>query len=62
MPDLANGEKYHIQLPGAKALSTVVVMEVTVETVLLRGDKPEYLVPWESRYKRDDVEFVELVD
>lgn len=54
------GDKWHIKLPGATALSTVEIMEVTTATVLFKAEGYSPTSTY-CRYDRYDVQFVEKV-
>lgn len=51
------GETWHYKVPGAGALSTGYVKEVTAHTVVMSGSR------WAdgSRYVTDEVEFIEKI-
>lgn len=56
-PPLTVGEEWYIRFPGARALSHVVIADVTVKTVLVKS--ATFYDQTGSRYEKKDIDFVE---
>lgn len=58
-PELNVGERWYVKFPEARALTEVVIDEITLKTVVIIPTK-KYSPP--GRYKKSDIEFVEKVE
>lgn len=56
-PELVVGQEWFVQLPGSQTVSHMILRDVTVNTVVLGSQR---FRSTEARYKKSDVEFVEL--
>lgn len=56
-PELEIGEEWYIRFPGARALSHVIIADVTVKTVLVKS--ASFYDNNGSRYEKKDIDFIE---
>lgn len=59
MTQLAVNEMWYVKLPGATSLTKVTIYDITELTVEV---VPHQLMAHSSRYKRDEIEFVERTE